>query len=94
VRGELWWHDTDGHAELVSQTLGPGDHFRVWLRGEKRVTRWYGAEGYVVYEDVRDVQWQSRFRYEHDGKQVWAQLEKWGRTSELGQPKSAFPRKG
>jgi hypothetical protein len=94
VRGEFWWHDTDGHAELVNQTLGPGDHFRVWLRDEKRVTRWYGAEGYVVYEDVSDVQWQSRFRYEHDGKQVWARLDKWGRTSELGPPKSAFPRDG
>jgi hypothetical protein len=55
VRGELWWHDKDGHAVLVGQTLGAGDHFRVWLLDRKRVTRWYGAEGYVIYEDVRGV---------------------------------------
>jgi hypothetical protein len=94
VRGELWWHDKDGHAVLVGQTLGPGDHFRVWLLDRKRVTRWYGAEGYVIYEDVRGKEWQSRFRYEHDGKQVWARLEKWDRTAKLGNPQDAFPRKG
>lgn len=65
VRGRLWWHDKDGKASLIGQTLGPGDHFRVWLRERKEVTRWYGAEGYVIYEDVRGVEWQSRFRYEH-----------------------------
>jgi hypothetical protein len=49
VRGRLWWHDKDGKASLIGQTLGPGDHFRVWLRERKEVTRWYGAEGYVIY---------------------------------------------
>jgi hypothetical protein len=94
VRGELWWHDEDGHARLVGQTLGAGDHFRVWLRDDKRVSRWYGAEGYVVYEDVRGVEWQSRFRYEHDGTLVWAGLRTWNRSSELDDPAEAFPRKG
>jgi hypothetical protein len=92
VHGELWWHAEDGHALLVGQTLGPGDHFRVWLRDERRVTRWYGAEGYVVYEDVQGVEWQSRFRYEHDGKLVWARLREWKCSSELDDPAEAFPR--
>jgi hypothetical protein len=94
VRGRLWWHDENGEARLVGQTLGPGDHFRVRLLDEKQVTRWYGAEGYVIYEDVRGVQWQSRFRYEHDGHEVWARLREWKPSSELDDPKAAFPRKG
>jgi hypothetical protein len=94
VRGEIWWHGEEGHARLVGQTLGPGDHFRVWLRDKKSVGDWYGAEGYVVYEDVRDVEWQSRFRYEHDGKLVWARLCKWNHSSKLDDPDTAFPRKG
>ena len=92
VRGELWWHDENGHTVLVGQTLGPGDHFRVWLLDQKRVTRWFGAEGYVIYEDVRGDEWQSRFRYEHDGRQVWARLDEWDRSSQLGDPQVAFPR--
>jgi hypothetical protein len=60
----------------------------------KRVTRWFGAEGYVIYEDVRGVEWQSRFRYEHDGHQVWARLDTWDRTSELDDPEAAYPRNG
>jgi hypothetical protein len=92
VRGQLWWHDKSGWAVLVGQTLGPGDQFRVWLLGRKQVSRWYGAEGYVIYEDVRGVQWQSHFRFEHDGHQVWAQLFEWGPTTELGNPATNLPR--
>jgi hypothetical protein len=94
VRGQLWWHDEDGNAALIGQTLGPGDHFRVWLLDRKGVSRWYGAEGYVIYEDVRGVEWQSRFRYEHDGHQVWARLFEWRPSSELGDPETEFPREG
>jgi hypothetical protein len=94
VRGRIWWHVEGGEARLLGQTLGAGDHARLWLDGQKRIAPWFGAEGYVVYEDVRGVQWQSRFRYEHDGHQVWARLCKWDPTSKLDDPEAAFPREG
>lgn len=55
---------------------------------------WWGAEGYIVYEDIQGREWQSRFRYESDGSQVWAKLTKWGTSADLGDPAVAFPREG
>jgi hypothetical protein len=94
VQGRIWWHVEGGEARLLGQTLGAGDHARLWLDGQKGIARWFGAEGYVVYEDVRGVEWQSRFRYEHSGGQVWARLLAWERSSELDDPELAFPREG
>lgn len=97
VRGRLWWHVPGGGeagAILIGQTLGPGDHVQVWLGEGKAVGRWWGAEGYVVYEDVRGVEWQSRFRYEYSRNHVWARLLDWDPTSVLGDPEAAFPREG
>jgi hypothetical protein len=52
VRGRIWWHVEGGEARLLGQTLGAGDHARLWLDGQKRIAPWFGAEGYVVYEDA------------------------------------------
>jgi len=93
VRGRIWWHAENGEARLLGQTIGAGDHFRVWLAGREQVGRWFGAEGYVLYEDVRDVQWKSLFRYEHSGGQVFAKLVEWGPTT-ADELELAFPRAG
>jgi hypothetical protein len=97
VRGHIWWHTREGSyddARLIGQTLGPSDHFRVWLGDNKRIGRWWGAEGYVVYQDVRGVEWQSRFRYQHSGSNVYARLGEWAPSSSLDDPNEAFPREG
>jgi hypothetical protein len=97
IRGHIWWHKNDGghdDAALLGQTLGGNDYTRLRLAKRKAVERWWGLEGYLVYEDVRGDQWQSRFRYEYSGGEVWARLTAWARTKKLGDPDSAFPRPG
>jgi hypothetical protein len=98
IRGHVWWHTKylGGYddAALIGQTLGGGDYTRLRLAERKAVERWWGVEGYVVYEDVRGEQWQSRFRYEYSGGEVWARLTDWAPTRKLGDPDAAFPRSG
>jgi hypothetical protein len=92
VRGKIWWHTEGGEAALLGQTLGANDHARLRVGDQKRIGQWSGAEGYVKYEDVRGVEWQSRFRYEQTEGEVWASLVEWGTTKELGEP--TYPRPG
>jgi hypothetical protein len=94
VRGRLWSYGDKGGAELIAQTFGADDHARVWLAEERNLRHWWGAEGYVIYEDIQGSEWQSRFRYESDGAQVWAKLTNWGESADLGDPAAAFPREG
>jgi hypothetical protein len=94
VQGHLWWYGGEGEADLIGQTFGADDHARVWLADERKVAHWFGAEGYVIYEDVQGDEWQSRFRYENDGTQVWAKLVEWGKSADFDDPATAFPRSG
>lgn len=97
VRGHVWWHTREGgqdDARLIGQTVGPGDHFLVWLSDNKEIGRWWGTEGYVVYRDVRGDEWQSRSRYEYSGSHVYARLFEWALSSTLDDPTDAFPREG
>ena len=97
IRGHIWWHKNDGgsdDAALLGQTLGAGHHTRLRVAKRKAVERWWGLEGYVVYEDVRGEQWQSRFRYEYSGGEIWAKLTAWAPTKKLRDPDKAFPRPG
>jgi hypothetical protein len=84
VRGRIQWPVEGGEAALIGQTLGAADHARLRVGEEKRIENWSGAEGYVVYDDTQGDEWQSRFRYEQAGGQVWAELIELGLTRGLG----------
>jgi hypothetical protein len=83
-RGRIQWPVEGGEAALIGQTLGAADHARLRVGEEKRIENWSGAEGYVVYDDTQGDEWQSRFRYEQAGGQVWAELIELGLTRGLG----------
>jgi hypothetical protein len=97
ARGRVWWHERGGgydETALLGQTLAANDHSRLRLGDGKAVSRWWGVEGFIFYEDVRGNEWQSHFRYEYSGREVWARLLEWGPSEEIGDPYSEFPRKG
>jgi type II secretory pathway pseudopilin PulG len=96
VHGKVYW-DNDGQRSsftfvtLFGSSIGPGDEIQARLSASAGAG-WAGAEGYVLFTDLANVEWITEFKFTlGDGNQLDAHHEAPVRTSDFGDIGQHYP---